>query len=219
MSGDLRQFLQQHRAEILKEAQRLDELKKILNDGENKENLLLNGDNDEHSTRPVNKTKDDDSFKERVAVGDSGDQQDTTLLTIQNRVTPIVEPLDLSGCYDFDLERKKQALIDRLSGSEEPFTHRSADEAGRFGLSGYGAPYGLPSLRRGEYAPSTSYGGVRAAPHVGLGEYEVGRSFRNNRVKYSQSAKVSAFPSPVDFLSSTKVCARVPSLLEPPEDT
>lgn len=57
MSGDLRQFLQQHRAEIVKEAQRLDELKKILNDGENKENLLLNGNNDEHSTRPVNKVK------------------------------------------------------------------------------------------------------------------------------------------------------------------
>lgn len=57
MSGDLRQFLQQHRAEILKEAQRLDKLKKILNDEENKENSLLNGDNDEHSTRPVNKVK------------------------------------------------------------------------------------------------------------------------------------------------------------------
>lgn len=91
-------------------------------------------------------TKDDDSLKDRVAVGDSGDQQNRTLLTIQvnntvayfsgtkkwldvdfqNRITPTVEPLDLSGCYDFDLERKKQALIDRLSGSEEPFTHRSA---------------------------------------------------------------------------------------------
>lgn len=90
------------------------------------------------------------------------------------------------------------------------------DEAGRFGLSGYGAPYGLPSLRRGEYAPSTSYGGVRAAPHVGLGEYEVGRGFRSNRLKYSQSAKVSAFPAPVDFPSSTKMmCACPPAFRAP----
>lgn len=55
MSGDLRQFLQQHRAEIVKEAQRLDKLNKILNDKENKENL--NGNNEELSTRLVNKVK------------------------------------------------------------------------------------------------------------------------------------------------------------------
>uniref|UniRef100_A0AAR5QFL3 Uncharacterized protein n=1 Tax=Dendroctonus ponderosae TaxID=77166 RepID=A0AAR5QFL3_DENPD len=144
MSGDLRQFFDDQRRDILKEKTRQQVLESVCLE-DNKENV-------ENPSLPAEKQK----------------------------VPSVLEPLDLTRCYKLTLEERKQALIDRLANCDGPFSHRSSDEATGCGVLGSGAPFGLPSFRRGEYAPP-SYVHLRAAPHEGLGEYEIRRGLATDR--------------------------------------
>ncbi|XP_066143687.1 uncharacterized protein [Euwallacea fornicatus] len=177
MSGDIQQFLQTQKAEIFEETERLNLLEQNLE--ERNKNLNENRLEPYRKITVVGDFTEHDSEAKCVypplsdlnsLPGASPPRQES-----QQEASPVVEPLDLSGCYDFLLDTKKQALIDRLTRSEGPFFCGSADESRRFGLSKCGTSFGLPWLRRGEYAPP-QFGCLRASPHEGLGEYEIRRS-------------------------------------------
>lgn len=97
-------------------------------------------------------------------------------------VPSVVEPLDFRRYYELALENKKQALIDRLVNSEGPFSSRSDGAVGHTFARDGTTTFGPPILRRGEYSP-TGYSSLRAAPHEGLGEYEIRRGLYQERRK------------------------------------
>lgn len=123
-------------------------------------------------------------------------------------VPSVVEPLDFRRYYELALENKKQALIDRLVNSEGPFSSRSDGAVGHTFARDGTTTFGPPILRRGEYSP-TGYSSLRAAPHEGLGEYEIRRGLYQERRKRDylrhlakvQYDKLRSHPSPEKELS------------------
>ncbi|XP_050296245.1 uncharacterized protein LOC126736080 isoform X1 [Anthonomus grandis grandis] len=195
MSGDIRQFLEEHRLEILRERERLNLLTKFFQE-ENKENVQNQGkiDDLQENKRPSDKgdfdrkenQEQDDSAKSAAFLHDTkencvGAKEEGSAKGICEEKKPscekvpsIVEPLDLRDCYELSLEQKKQALIEKLANSESFFTSKP-NETRVAGSVGQRALFGLPHLRRGDFAPQQCYTTLRAAPHEGLGEYDIKR--------------------------------------------
>ncbi|KAL1501199.1 hypothetical protein ABEB36_006573 [Hypothenemus hampei] len=161
MSGDIKHFLEQQRLEILKEKQRLEILESLLL-CENKENVT-----DEKAThfqkflQENDQVQHEDYEKPNESVFlDTGDQDG---LLKSQKSPPVVEPLDLSGCNE-----KDNFFLDRSSARS--LSYRTSDDTTEFGLFRSGAAAYRPAFPRRD---GRFYSSVRAAPHQGLGEYDV----------------------------------------------
>ncbi|KAJ8934131.1 hypothetical protein NQ314_013590 [Rhamnusium bicolor] len=158
MSGDVKQFIEEHRLVILEEKERLGLFK-----NEIEEQVFEEKNCDNETTQNNNFEQSIEENKENVHLNSS-----CVLTSNKNQTLPFIEPLDLNSnrdSNDVSLEEKKQAFIDKLVNSENPFSDRSDDSIH------------CAMLRYGEYSPNNPQLRVTAAPYLGLGEYEQRRNY------------------------------------------
>ncbi|XP_076266982.1 uncharacterized protein LOC143200446 isoform X2 [Rhynchophorus ferrugineus] len=199
MSGDIKQFLEQQKLLILQDKKRLG-----LAESENV-NICVHSNNCEDETPSVSSQVPSatdaeivlrnrkETVREQTAYDREDDKEnrfhnrnDSSRCTnkdklVEQKVPSIVEPLDWTRGYESPRDQEKRALIDSLSNSEDYFSSKSDGALGSVDRVA-GTPFGPPLLRRGEFAPPSN-ARLRAAPHAGLGEYELARALYRDRRK------------------------------------
>ncbi|XP_030745576.1 uncharacterized protein LOC115874533 isoform X2 [Sitophilus oryzae] len=173
MSGDIKKLLEEQRLLILEDRKRLGLLGSI-NGGTFKDldELVKNTENTKSSVADEDLLENDkeNQVDNRQVIKEKPEQFEKDIV-INQKVPSTVGPLDWTRGYANPRDQEKRILIDALSNSEIPFSSRS-DGAYGYGAAGSGSPFGAPVLRRGEFAPQY-HARLRAAPHAGLGEYDL----------------------------------------------